>query len=258
MDERVKTGVEGLDEILHGGFPPGGTYAVLGFPGTGKTILSTAYLVNGAISGERGVYVLIEEDRKRFIENLAGISWNLKKLEEDKAIKIIPYVRSIMGDVNASLENELRNTDHTHVERLREYLTVDTLYKQIKEAVDELGAKRLVIDSMTLITMLSENQSSGRLQVMWLIEKLRKLGVTTIITLEEGIGLWRDLLFLCDGVIYMMLKEKEGIFERGLVVEKVRGTDHDTGMRPIKITSEGIKVYSDELFYKASAKNRLG
>ncbi|MBU0762278.1 MAG: hypothetical protein KKD39_04580 [Candidatus Altiarchaeota archaeon] len=252
MDERSKTGVPGLDELLNGGLPRGGTYSILGYAGSGKTILSLAFIYNGAVKyDEPGIYILVEEDKERLLSNMKDFGWDLEGLEKEKKITILPYIRCLMGDVEASFETELMSADPSRVERLREFLTVDTLYKQIKEAVEELDAKRVVIDSMTMITLLTDNQVSGRLQVMWLIEKLRKLDVTTVVTLEEGISCWKDIPFLCDGMIYMMLKEREGIFERGLVIEKMRGTSHDTGMRPIKIrTPEGIVVYPDELIFK--------
>ncbi len=257
MDDRVKSGIQGLDELLDGGFPKKGTYAVLGYSGTGKTILSVAFLYNGVVKyDEPGVYILIEEDDQRFFENMTDLGWDLKRLEEQKKLKVIPYVRSLMGDIEASFEKELMSSDPTRVERLREFLTVDSLYQQIRDAVEEVGAKRVVIDSMTMVTLLTDNQVTGRLQVMWLIEKLRKLNVTTILTLEEGISCWRDIPFLCDGIIYMMLKEKDGIFERGLVVEKMRGTRHDTAMRPLKIQpKDGIWVYADEIFFKGRPKD---
>lgn len=249
--ERVKTGIEGLDILLNGGFPRFGTYAVLGFSGTGKSILCTQYILNGAIKyDEPGVYILIEEDKERFTENIKTLGWDTETLEKEGKISIIPYSKSLLGEIESSFEKQMLSEDPDHIARVREFLTVDSLYKEIEECVDKIGAKRVVIDSMTIVTLLSNNPLVGRMQIMWLLQKLRKLNVTTVITLEEGISFWKDIPFLCDGTIYMMFKEKDGIFERGLVIEKLRGSGHDTGVRPVKIESPGgLKVYSEELIY---------
>ncbi len=247
--DRVRSGVDGLDQMLSGGFPKGGTYALLGFSGTGKSILGIQYIYKGAVDyDEPGVYILIEEDKDRFISNMAGFGWDLKSLEESEKISIIPYSKSLLGDIEASFDKGMNSDNPERAQRMREMLTVDSLYRQIAECVQKIGAKRVVIDSMTIVTMMTENQIMGRMQITWLIDKLRGLGLTTLITLEEGISYWRDIPFLCDGTIYLMLKEKEGIFARGLVIEKMRGTDHDTGMRPLKMDSPGgMIVYPDEL-----------
>ncbi len=257
MDDRVKTGIPGLDEMLMGGLPRGGTYAVLGGVGTGKSIFCTAYLYNGIIKhNETGVYVLIEENKNRMKANMKNFGWDLDKLEAEKKLKVIPYMKSLMADMEATFEKEMTAEDPDRVDRIRQFLTIDSLFRQIKESVNAIGAKRVVIDSMTILTLLSNSEIVARMQIMWLIEQLGKMNVTTLVILEEGISYWQDIPFLCDGLIYIILKEKEGIFERGLVIEKMRGTAHDTGLRPIKIGSpDGIKVYPDELVYKSSSKN---
>jgi len=255
--ERVKSGIEGLDQLLDGGFPKGGTYAVLGFSGTGKSILGMQYLYSGANDYDApGVYVLIEESKERFKSNMAEFGWDLQGLEDSGKIMLIPYTKSLMGDVETTFERGMMSDDPERAERLRQFLTVDSLYREIVECSKRIGAKRVVIDSMTIVTLLTNDQLIGRMQIMWLIDKLRKNDLTTLITLEEGISYWRDIPFLCDGTIYMMLKEKEGIFERGLVIEKMRGTHHDTGVRPLKIESPGgIRVYPDEVVSLRSTKH---
>jgi KaiC/GvpD/RAD55 family RecA-like ATPase len=155
-----------------------------------------------------------------------------------------------MGDVEATFEKGMLSGQRERADQLRQYLTVDSLFEEIKQASESMGAKRVVIDPITSVIMLSDSEVVSRMQIMWLTQKLRKINVTTLATLEEGIGFWRDVLFLSDGVVYMMLKEKEGVFQRGLVVEKMRGTPHDTGVRPIKITGKGITVYSDEVLIR--------
>lgn len=252
--ERIRTGIQGLDQLLSGGLPRGGTYALVGYSGTGKSILATQYVYNGAREyDEPGIYILIEEDKDRFMSNMGDFGWDFESLEKNGKLDVIPYSRSLMADIEAGFRGNMLCKDTSRAGKLREILTVDSLYRQISESASKIGAKRVVIDSMTIVTLMSADQVMGRMQTTWLIDKLRGMGLTTIITLEQGISWWNDIPFLCDGTIYMMLKEREGIFERGLLIEKMRGTDHDTGVRPIRImSSEGIRVYPEELIMGSS------
>jgi len=251
MDERVKSGVPGLDELLGGGFPAGGTYVILGNSGTGKSILSTQFLYNGIVKfNEPGVYIMLEEDKERMISNMRRFGWELDKLEQEGKLRIVPYIKSIVGDIDATFDKGIVPGEHERVDMLRQYLTVDSLYREVKQSCETIGAKRVAIDPMTSLTLLSKSEVDVRTQLIWLMEKIRKLKVTTLATVEEGIGYWRDTLFLCDGVVYMILKEKEGIFERGIVIEKMRGTSHDTSVRPLKISNEGIRVYTSEILIR--------
>ena len=248
MEGRVESGIEGLDELLGGGLPSHGTYAIVGDSGTGKSILSFQFLYNGAIKyGEPGVYILLEEQRESMLANMRGFGWDIEKLEAEGKLKVIPYTKSILGDVEATFERGALAAEQERLNHLRQYLTLESLFTEIEQTVKRMGAKRVVIDSLTVVTLLTESQLMTRMEVMWLIEKLRKLNVTTLMTVEEGIGFWRDTLFLCDGIIEMIMREKGGIYERGLIIEKMRSSNHDTGVRPLKITDKGIKIYPKEV-----------
>jgi len=248
MDARVKTGVAGLDELLGGGLPAGGTYALLGYSGTGKTILSFQFIYKGVVDyNEPGIYITLEEDKDKLISNMKTFGWDSASLEAENRLKIIPYTKSILGDIEATFQKGIMSGEHERLGQLRQYLTVDSLFREIEQTCKNMGAKRVVIDSLTAVTLLADSPLMARMHIMWLIQKLNRLKITTIATLEEGIGFWRDILFLCDGIIYMALRERGGIFERGLVVEKMRGTSHDTGLRPLKISDSGVHVYPDEV-----------
>jgi KaiC/GvpD/RAD55 family RecA-like ATPase len=251
MDERIKSGVTGLDDLLGGGFPNGGTYSVVGHAGTGKSIMCLQFLYHGALDyNEPGVYVILEEDKERVVANMLALGFDIRKLEDAGKMRIIPYTKSLIGDLETTFERGMLSGETERASRLRQYLTVDSLFREIDETVRSIGAKRVVIDSFTALTLLSDNQVMARMQLLWLIDKLRRLKVTTLMTVEENIGFWLDMLFICDGTVRMMLKEKEGVFERGVLVEKMRGTYHDTGVRPFRITTSGIKVYPQEIIVK--------
>lgn len=251
MDARVKTGIPGLDELLGGGLPAGGTYVLVGNSGTGKSILSFEFLYRGLMDyNEPGIYVTLEEDKDRFLANMKLFGWDAATPQVQERLRVVPYTRSVMGDVEATLEKGMMAGDHERISRMRQYLTVDSLFKEIEQNCKATKASRVVIDSLTVLTLMADTQLVSRMQLLWLLEKLKKLNVTTLATLEEGIGFWRDFMFLADGIIYMSLREKAGIFERGLVIEKMRGTSHDTGIRPFRITEKGITVYPNEVIAK--------
>jgi len=248
MRSRVETGITGLDELLNGGFPAGGTYAIVGGCGTGKSILCMQFLYNGAIKfNEPGVYILLEEEKERMMSNMSGFGWEIERLEKENMLKIVPYTKSLLGDIDATFDKNMVDGDTDRINQLRQNLTMDSLFKEVEHNCQKTGAKRVVIDSLTVITLLTSTQLMARMHLLWFIEKLRKLNITTLVTIEEGVGYWSDALFLLDGIVYMMLKERGGIMERGIVVEKLRGTPHDTGVRPFKIASDGIRVYPREV-----------
>ena len=247
MDGRIQSGISGLDELLAGGLPAGGTYAIVGGSGTGKSIVCMQFLYNGAVKfNEPGVYIILEEDKDRMVANMSAFGWDIAKIERENLLRIIPYTRSLMGDIETTFEN-ITSSDHDRVNQLRQYLTTDSLFREIEQNCKAIGAKRVAIDSLTIITLLSSTQLMARMQLVWLIEKLRSLNLTSLVVLEEGIGYWNDAMFLCDGIISLLLKEKWGILERGVVVEKIRGSPHDTGVRPMKIANDGIRVYPREV-----------
>ncbi|MBD3387825.1 MAG: hypothetical protein GF416_02145 [Candidatus Altiarchaeales archaeon] len=251
MVERVKSGIPGLDDLLNGGFPLGGMYVILGQAGTCKTILSTAFLRNGAVNfNEPGVYIMLEENKERMMSHMMDFGWDLAQLESEGKLKVIPYVRSIVGDVDATFENSMMSGSAGRVSQMRQYLTVDSLLKEITDTCKSIGAKRVVIDPINVVTLLSESQVIARMQIIWLLENLRKLDVTVLATVEEGVGYWEDTMFLSDGIVHLTLKERDGIHERGIMIRKIRGTSHDTSIRPVKIDEGGMRVYPEEVIFR--------
>jgi len=246
--EKLKTGMPGLDELIDGGLPAGGIYGIVGSSGTGKSIFSIEFLYNGAENyNEPGVCIILEEDKDRMIANMREFGWDLKRLEDASKLRIIPYTKSIVGDVEATFDKGIFFGQGKRMESMRQYLTVDSIYREIEQSCKSIGAKRVVIDPLTSIMLLTDNQITSRIQFLWLVQKLRRLNVTTLAVIEEGIGYGQDILFLCDGIVNLIRREKDGMYERGIVIEKIRGSAHDTSIRPFKITKDGIKVYPREV-----------
>lgn len=225
--ERIASGINGLDVLVKGGFPKWSTILVSGTPGTGKTILSLQYLVNGIIkSDEKGVYVSLEEDVeriKRYIYSTFG--WHLDELEKENKLIL---VKSDIYD----FEN----------------------FKSLIETnVEKISAQRIVIDPLTVISLFFERPIEIRRSMLDLDRLLKRLNCTTLLTCEipEGtnaISSFGIEEFTCDGII--LLSYSRG-FPRGVTIRKMRATDHDIEIHPFEIKSgQGITVYASEKLFK--------
>lgn len=178
--ERVKTGVEGLDKLMDGGIPARSTVLVTGSCGTGKTILSLQYLYHGAKSGEPGVYVTFEETHEKIVDQAKSFGWDLSSLEKKGLLDICVVDTSDMEEVLG----------------------------RIKEKIQKIGAKRLVVDSLTTMSehgtifrsKISKDMSSytkkegfifqgesfgvNRRDIYSIVGQINSLGVTSLLISE--------------------------------------------------------------------------
>jgi KaiC/GvpD/RAD55 family RecA-like ATPase len=221
--ERIASGIKGLDQLIRGGFPKWSTILVSGMPGTGKTILSLQFLVNGAIdSNETGVYISLEEDVTRIKQYMnATFAWPLEELEKKKKLALV-------------------KSDIYDFEKFK------TL---IETNVEKIDAQRIVIDPITVISLFFERPLDIRRSLLDLDRMLKKLNCTAMLTCEipEGsnsISSFGIEEFTCDGII--LLSSSLG-FPRSITVRKMRATDHDTDAHPFEIKyKKGILIYPSE------------
>ncbi|PJD01515.1 circadian clock protein KaiC, partial [Candidatus Micrarchaeota archaeon CG10_big_fil_rev_8_21_14_0_10_54_18] len=159
---RVSTGIPGLDEIIEGGFPESSSILLSGGSGTGKSIFGMQYLYHGAKQkGEPGVYITMEEGPHNLWWNTQRFRWDLLPLEQKNLLRIYKF--------EPSKENKDDLADQT---------------SKIIEKAQSLNAKRLVIDSITAFSFWTEKSSDIRYAVYNLINELRKLKCTTLLTCE--------------------------------------------------------------------------
>jgi len=222
------TGITGLDEITGGGFPTGRPTLICGAAGAGKTLFSIEFIVRGALEyNEPGVILTFEENTEDLEKNVASLGFDLKKLQKDKLINI-DYVR----------------IERSEIEETGEY-DLDGLFIRLGYAIDSIGAKRVMLDTIENLFSGLQNQGILRAELRRLFSWLKEKGVTAVITGEKGDGtLTRHGLeeYISDCVIMLDHRVANQISTRRLRVIKYRGSLHGTNEYPFLIDEDGISV----------------
>src|SRR5436309_732423 len=241
-NRRTPTGIPGLDKLLSGGLPKGRIILLTGGPGTGKTILSSQYLVNGILDyDENGVYVSLDENKQHVCEEMLDFGWDLSDLESNKKLALLEAspIRYLPSEIKVGKLTVGR----------REF-SMATLIDMIKSSVSELGAKRIVVDPVTTLVFQYEGQAQQRTALVELIEALADTDATCIITTElRRPGFERNVdyeEYLAHGVILLQQLQVGKSLLRVIQIEKMRKTPVDNQPRPYRITDTGIEVFPRE------------
>ncbi|MDB5018228.1 MAG: kaiC, partial [Mucilaginibacter sp.] len=226
---KTLTGIAGLDEITGGGIPKDRPTLVCGEAGCGKTLLSLEFIVKGAAEyNEPGVFMAFEEKAQELAMNVSSMGFDLDKLQKDKKIKV-DYV----------------HIDRSEIEETGEY-DLDGLFIRLSYAIDSIGAKRVVLDTIENLFAGLNNLAILRAELRRLFQWLKEKGVTAIITGERGDGhaLTRQGLeeYVSDCVILLDNRVINQISTRRLRVVKYRGSAHGTNEYPFLIDEDGISV----------------
>ncbi|MDI1250311.1 MAG: circadian clock protein KaiC [Lacunisphaera sp.] len=225
---KCPTGIQGLDEITGGGLPRGRPTLVCGGAGCGKTLLAAEFLVRGATQfGEPGVFMAFEETEAELEANVASLGFNLKGLVGRRKI-LIDYVHIEPGEIHESGEYDLEG-----------------LFVRLNHAIDSIGAKRVVLDTLEALFAGLRNESILRAELRRLFRWLKDKGVTAVITAERGReSLTRHGLeeYVSDCVILLDHRVNDQIATRHLRVVKYRGALHGTNEFPFLIGDDGLSV----------------
>ena len=225
---KVSTGIEGLDEITSGGFPKGRPVLICGSAGCGKTLFGVQFLVKGILEyDEPGVFVSFEETSADLTNNVGSLGFDLEKLTSEGKLRI----------------------DHIQIERSEieetgEY-DLEGLFIRLNYAIDAIGAKRVVLDTIESLFSGMENEGLLRAEIRRLFRWLKEKGVTTVITGERGdTTLTRQGLeeYVSDCVILLDFRVANQIATRRLRIVKYRGSTHGTNEYPFLIDENGISV----------------
>ncbi|MHA1410183.1 MAG: ATPase domain-containing protein [Candidatus Odinarchaeia archaeon] len=235
-NQRVKSGITGFDELLNGGFPSYGSYLITGTSGTGKSLFGIEFLYRGATEfNEPGVFITMDEppDRLRFhIKQSFG--WDIEELEKEGKLAIID---AISARVSAP-------SNERYIIRRGE---IDSILYKTANIIGELGAKRLVLDSIVSLAYQYDSIFDLRRDIQRLCYGIGQLNCTFLITTEIPSGSQKlsrfDIEeFVVDGIVLLEIVRENNEYVRKLSIRKMRGTSHDMKEHYFKITHEGIIV----------------
>ena len=225
---KAPTGIQGLDEITEGGFPRGRPTLICGSAGAGKTLLAMEFLVRGATEyNEPGVFMAFEETASELAQNVRSLGFDLDELAREKKL-LIDYVRIERSEIDETGDYDLEG-----------------LFIRLGSAIDAIGAKRVVLDTIENLFAGLQNQGILRAELRRLFRWLKDKGVSAVITAERGEGaLTRHGLeeYVSDCVILLDHRVTDQVSTRRLRIVKYRGTAHGTNEYPFLIDEDGFSV----------------
>jgi len=225
---KERTGIPGFDEITRGGLPAGRPTLICGSAGAGKTLFAMEFLVRGAtLFDAPGVFMSFEESDEELATNVASLGFDLKQLIADKKL-VLDYVF----------------IERSEIEETGEY-DLEALFLRLGYAIDSIGAKRVVLDTLEALFSALPNEAIIRAELRRLFRWLKEKGVTAVITCERGEGtLTRYGLeeYVADCVILLDHRVQNQISTRRMRIVKYRGTSHGTNEYPFLIDEKGFSV----------------
>jgi circadian clock protein KaiC len=226
--EKSPTGIQGFDEITFGGLPKRRPSIIIGGPGSGKTLFGMEFLVNGVVKyGEPGVFIAFEETEKDLEKNTASLGFGVKKLVEENKL-FIDHIR----------------VERAEIEETGEY-DLEGLFIRLASAIDTVGAKRIVLDTVESLFSGLSNEAILRAELRRLFGWLKEKGMTALITAERGTDtMTRYGLeeYVSDCVIVLDHRVNGQVSTRRLRVVKYRGSMHGTNEYPFIIDNKGFQL----------------
>lgn len=247
----MSTGIPGLDRMLGGGLVAGRPYLVTGGTGSGKSLLTLGFLMEGLRREENVLLVAVDEPPAEILENVRSFGWDLSSVSTldanpgTRAIKRMSDVQEIraLGDVKTmrTLSNESRRTGDA------DDISIQSIHLKLRQQMGGRRFTRVVVDSITSIRRFavkaSNDSQAERTEVQSLLRFLSEQEVTTLITATPGNpGVLAPEEILTRGEILLTRKWVGDRSVRQLKIVRMRGTAHDPERRPFTITAKGIVV----------------
>ena len=225
-DDRIELGIEGLDAMIQGGVPERSLMVAIGSAGTGKTTFGLQFLDRGLQEGERAVFVSLEETRESIVGSAVEKGYPFDRYVEDGDLAIV--------DIDpVEMANSLKN-----------------IRSELPGLIQEFGASRLVLDSVSLLEMMYHDRAQRRNEIYNFTKSLKQAGVTTLLVSEASddnpyASRYGIVEYLTDAVFVLQYVRPSDFRETRLAVEiqKIRDANHSRETKPYEITDEGIDVY---------------
>jgi KaiC domain protein len=222
---RVDLGIEGLDEMIRGGIPQRHLIVTIGAAGTGKTTFGLQYLYHGLRQGDSGVFITLEQSRETIVDTANERGWEFDRYESEDTLAVVDLDPVEMAN------------------------SLDNIRSELPELVRDFGADRLVLDSVSLLEMMYDDQARRRTEVFDFTRSLKNAGVTTFLTSEASesnpyASRHGIIEYLTDAVFVLQYVRGETQETRLAVeIQKIRNANHSREKKPYDITKEGISVY---------------
>ena len=225
---RIDVGIEGLDAMIQEGVPERSTIAVVGGAGTGKTTFALQFVQQAIEQDGRAVYITLEETRDGILDSARQKGWDFAGAVEDGRLAVLDMDPTEMANSLTSIRSELPHL------------------------VAEFGADRLVLDSVSLLEMMYDDQATRRTEIYNFTRALEAAGVSTLVTSEAAqetpyASRFGIIEYLTDAVFVLQYVRPEQFQETRLAVEiqKIRDANHSRETKPYAITTDGLSVYRD-------------
>ena len=224
--DRLDIGIDGLDQMILGGVPERSLMVAIGSAGTGKTTFGLQFLNQGLVEGENGVYITLEESFERIVSTADEKGWGFREYVDDDRLAVVDIDPVEMSNSLDSIQNDL------------------------PDLIEEFGADRLVLDSVSLLEMMYESAPQRRSQVFGFARALKEAGITILLTSEADrnhayASRYGIVEYLADAVFVLRYVRPSDFRETRLAIEiqKIRDANHSRETKPYDLTGDGINVY---------------
>ena len=236
---KIRTGIPGFDLIIGGGLKQGKTIVLSGETGSGKSTFGMQFLHNGALDfDEPGIYVTLNQSPQELISDFRGYGWNIERLIDEEKIMIID-ARPFKSDEDlfesADMLYDSEPFPFTHLTQL------------ILQGIKKIHAKRLVIDSISVLSMQYGNQFNTRQGIQKMVTELDEKKCTSIFISENLESKTPPEWYAASGIVLLNHIQKSNTMERSIQVIKMRGTKHSEQTYPLRFNENGYQVLHPRL-----------
>lgn len=222
---RLDLGIKGLDDMIQGGVPRRHLIVTIGSAGTGKTTFGLQFLYHGLQNGENAIFITLEQSHESIINTANEWGWGFDSYEKEGSLAVVDLDPVEMAN------------------------SLDNIQTELPRLIRDFGADRLVLDSVSLLEMMYEEQASRRTEVFEFTRSLKQAGVTTFLTSEASesspyASRHGIIEYLTDAVFILQYVRGENQEARLAVeIQKIRNANHSREKKPYEITSDGLSVY---------------